>query len=454
MATIIHDQKALAVNPLKVSQPMGATLAFLGLARAMPLMHGAQGCTAFGKVFFANHFREPIPLQTTAMDQVASILGADESVVEALRVLCANERPQAIGLLTTGLSETQGADIRRNIVEFRKSYPEFVDIAIIPANTTDTLGCLETGFAIAVEAMIDTLTPQARRKARAHRVNVLASSMLTPGDVDALKDWLDAFGLEANVIPDLSDSLSGYLTDDGYASLTFGGAPASAIASAGEAVATLVVGRSLDRAADLLHARTGVPDYRFKGLLGLEDCDALTKLLSEISGRPAPARIERRRAQLLDAMVDCHFKLSAARIAIAADPDLLFTMSAFLTDLGADIAVAVAPAKSDALDSVPVDSVRIGDLEDMEGGAKVVNARLILANSHAAAAATRLGAAHLRIGYPLYDQIGGYAREWIGYRGSRQALFDVANLLWSQRETIKPYRSIYWQGASRGVEAV
>src|SRR5208282_1036390 len=184
MATIIHNQKALAVNPLKVSQPMGATLAFLGLARAMPLMHGAQGCTAFGKVFFANHFREPIPLQTTAMDQVASILGADESVVEALRTLCENEHPEAIGLLTTGLAETQGADIRRNIVEFRKSFPEFADIAIIPANTTDTLGCLETGFAIAVEAMIDTLIPQARRKASAQRVNVLASSMLTPGDIE------------------------------------------------------------------------------------------------------------------------------------------------------------------------------------------------------------------------------------------------------------------------------
>jgi len=242
------------------------------------------------------------------------------------------------------------------------------------------------------------------------------------------------------------------LTNDGYASLTFGGAPISAIASAGEAIATLVIGRSLDRAADLLRARTGVPDYRFKGLLGLADCDALTKALSEISGRPAPARLERQRAQLLDAMVDCHFKLSAARVAIAADPDLLLSMSAFLADLGADIAVAVTSARADALDLLPVESVLIGDLEDMERGAKATNARLILANSHAAAAAARLGTAHLRIGYPLYDQIGGYAREWIGYRGTRQALFDVANLLWNQRETIKPYRSIYWHGASRAAE--
>ena len=62
MAEIIHSKKALAVNPLKVSQPIGASLAFLGLARSLPLMHGSQGCTAFGKVFFVRHFREPIPL--------------------------------------------------------------------------------------------------------------------------------------------------------------------------------------------------------------------------------------------------------------------------------------------------------------------------------------------------------------------------------------------------------
>jgi nitrogenase molybdenum-iron protein NifN len=250
----------------------------------------------------------------------------------------------------------------------------------------------------------------------------------------------------------LSDSLSGYLTNDGYASLTFGGALVSAIASAGESIATLVIGRSLDHAADLLRARTRVPDYRFKGLLGLADRDALTKALSEISGRPAPARLERRRAQLLDATVDCHFKLNAARVAIAADLDLLLSMSAFLADLGADIAVAVTSARADALDVIPVESVLIGDLKDMERGAKATNARLILANSHAAATATRLGAAHLRIGYPLYDQIGRYAREWIGYRGTRQALFDLANLLWNQRETIKPDRSIYWHGASRAAE--
>ena len=96
-------------------------------------MHGSQGCTAFGKVFFVRHFREPIPLQTTAMDQVSTIMGADENVVEALRTLCDKQKPEIIGLVTTGLSETQGTDIHRCVREFRAAYPQYADTSVVAA---------------------------------------------------------------------------------------------------------------------------------------------------------------------------------------------------------------------------------------------------------------------------------------------------------------------------------
>ena len=115
MSKVNYSSKPLVVNPLKVSQPMGATLAMLGLDQAMALQHGAQGCTAFGKVFFTRHFREPVPLQTTAMDQVATVMGTDHNVVEALRNVIATNHPEIVGLMTTGLSETQGTDIQRAI---------------------------------------------------------------------------------------------------------------------------------------------------------------------------------------------------------------------------------------------------------------------------------------------------------------------------------------------------
>ncbi len=445
MAEIIHSKKALAVNPLKVSQPIGASLAFLGLARSLPLMHGSQGCTAFGKVFFVRHFREPIPLQTTAMDQVSSIMGADENVIEALRTLSDKSKPDIIGLVTTGLSETQGADIRRCLRNFRTAHPEFAHVAVVPVNTPDYVGCLESGYALAIEALIETLVPESQCAGkRPKQVNVLASAMLTPGDIEAIREWVEAFGLRAIVVPDIGDSLDGHLVEAETSSLTLGGTPRSEIEIMGESAATLVVGPSLHKAANLLKARTGVPDYRFDGLMGLDDCDAFTQALAEISSKPVPERIERHRAQLQDAMVDCHFMIGFARVALAADPDLLGMQVRFLVGMGAEVVAAVSPHKHESLDGLPIAKVIVGDLEDMEKEARAADAQFIVANSHAAETAQRLGLPLMRAGFPQYDHVGGYARTWVGYRGTRQALFDLANLMLGQHHELEPYRSIYW----------
>ncbi len=445
MAEIIHSKKALAVNPLKVSQPVGASLAFLGLARSLPLMHGSQGCTAFGKVFFVRHFREPIPLQTTAMDQVSTIMGADDNIVEALRTLSDKSTPDIIGLVTTGLSETQGTDIRRALRDFRAAYPEFAHIAVVPVNTPDYVGCLESGYALAIESLIETLVPESQCAGkRPKQVNVLASAMLTPGDIEAIREWIEAFGLRAIVVPDIGDSLDGHLVEAETSSLTLGGTPRPEIEIMGESTATLVVGPSLNKAANLLKTRTGVPDYRFEGLLGLDDCDAFTQALAEISGKPVPEKVERHRAQLQDAMVDCHFMIGFARVALAADPDLLGMQVRFLTGMGAEIVAAVSTHKHESLAGLLIPKVTIGDLEDMEKAARAGAAQFIVANSHAAETAHRLGLPLLRAGFPQYDHVGGYARTWVGYRGTRQALFDLANLMLGQHHELEPYRSIYW----------
>lgn len=454
MAEILKRAKPLAVNPLKASQPVGASLAFLGLKNAIPMLHGSQGCTAFGKVFFVRHFREPIPLQTTAMDQVSTIMSADENVIEGLRVICEKNKPDVIGLPTTGLSETQGVDIKRLVREFRELHPEFAATAVVPVNTPDFSGCLESGFALALEAIIDVMVePSACAGRRKKQVNVLASSMLTPGDMEAIKEWIEAFGLRPVVLPDIGDSLDGHLVDAETTPLTLGGTPKSEIASLGESAATLVVGRSLHKAADLLKERTGVPDYRFDHLLGLDACDAFTMALAEISGQPVPARIDRQRAQLQDAMVDTHFMTGFLRVGIAADPDLLVALGQFLAGVGAEVVAAVAPARADVLVDMPSASVRIGDLEDLELACKAGKAQMIFSNSHAVQSAERLGVPLLRAGFPQYDWVGGYARTWVGYRGARQALFDVANLFLGNHHDTPVHRSCFWAGTERDSEA-
>jgi nitrogenase molybdenum-iron protein NifN len=448
MAQVIKRNKALAVNPLKTSAPMGAALAFLGMHRAIPMLHGSQGCTAFAKVFFVRHFREPIPLQTSAMDQVSTVMSADENVVEGLATICGKSKPALVGVPTTGLSETQGTDIVRVVKEFRAANPQFDHIPIVPVNTPDYTGCLESGYAAAVLAMVDVLVPEDDTHVgrRRRQVNVLAGASLTPGDIEHVKDLIEAFGLRPLVFPDIADSLDGHLMPDDFSPLTIGGTSVSEVRVLGEAVATLVIGRSLDGAADLLARRTGVPDHRFDHLMGLEAVDRFVDTLSRIAGRAVPERIERQRAQLQDAMVDTHFMFGFARMALAADPDLLLALAEAVHGCGAQVVAAVAPARSLVLERLPVAEVKIGDLEDLELAARAAGAELVISNSHAVETARRLDVPLLRAGFPQYDYVGGYQKLWVGYRGARQMLFDIANLLLSRgHHEIQPHRSVFSQ---------
>jgi nitrogenase molybdenum-iron protein NifN len=447
MAEILRRKKPMSVNPLKASQPVGGSLATLGFEGAVPMLHGSQGCTAFAKVYFVRHFREPIPLQSTAMDQVTSIMGADDNVIEGLKVIAEKNKPRLITVLTTGLAETQGADIKRCVQRFRELYPQYERTAAVGVSTPDFTGCLESGYALTVTEILKELVPETRvAGTRRRQVNVLAGSFLTPGDLEALRDLIERFGLCPLFVPDLSESLDGHLDVADFNPLTTGGTPIAELATLGEAAATLVLGASLKPAGEWLQERTGVPGYFLDHLYGLAATDALVMALAEISGNEVPARLEHQRAQLQDAMLDTHFMLGQLRVAVAADPDLLHGYACLLRETGAEVVAAVAPAGAPVLEKIPTGRVQIGDLEDLENLAREARAELVIGNSHAVQTAERLGVPVLRTGFPLYDIVGGYQQTRIGYRGARQTLFDIANLaLTLSHHEVPMYRSIYGQ---------
>lgn len=451
MSEVIKRKKALSVSPLKSSQPIGAALAFLGVNKAIPMLHGSQGCTAFGKVFFVRHFREPIPLQTTAMDQVSSVMGADDNVVEGLKTICEKSKPSLIGVPTTGLSETQGTDVRGAVKTFRSKYPEYDHVKVIAINTPDFTGSLESGYATAVEGMIKVLVPdaesaQTKPGRRMRQVNVLAGSFLTPGDLEVIKEMMESFGLRPLVAPDLSESLDGHLTEENFSPITIGGTPISEFETLGDAAATIVIGPSLFKAADMLQEKTGVPVFKFDHLMGLDAVDNFVMVLKEVSGNPVPEKLIRHRAQLQDAMLDTHFMLGQARLAIAGDPDLLNAYSQLGVSMGAEIVAAVASARSPLLAKLPTTDVKIGDLEDLEQLAAERHAELLISNSHAAESAQRLGLPLLRAGFPQYDLMGGYQRVWVGYQGTKQTFFDIANIMMNHNHhEVKPYHSFLAQ---------
>lgn len=454
MTTIERRSKPLTVNPLKASQPLGGTLATLGFNRAIPLLHGSQGCTAFGKVYFVRHFNEPIPLQTTAIDKTDAIMGATENVEQALQTICSKSSPSLITLLTTGLSEVTGTDIAGLVRDFRRNHPQLAAATtIVPVTTPDFSGSLESGYAATLKALLDATLPNTGARNRpgknSQQVNLLISSAFSPGDVEELKEIVAAFGLDPIAIPDLGASLDGHLDDHDFSPITTSGSEVEALDECANAAATLVFGSSLNEAADLLAKRTNVPDYRFDHLMGLEQNDRLIMALRQISNRAVPRRVQRQRRQLQDALLDSHLVLGDSRLAIAAEADQMAGLTTLATDIGMTIVTAIAPDERAAvLEHLPVDRVLIGDLEDLEINSRERAAELIIGSGHAVATAKRLGIPIIQHGYPIWERLGLHTQAKVGYRGSRDMLYEIANALLEHREqnpAIAPYRSIYKQ---------
>ena len=429
MAKVIVSQKHCTVNPLKMSQPIGASLAFMGIDRSMPLLHGSQGCTSFGLVLFVRHFREAIPLQTTAMSEVATVLGGFDNVEQALVNIANRTKPALIGICSTGISEIKGDDINGFIKVIRASHPELDSIALVDVSTPDFEGAFQDGWATAVTRIVEELVEVPLLEIRPSRaINVLPGCHMTPGDIDELRDIFESFSLDPVFLPDLSGSLDGHIPEE-FTPTTLGGITVERIRRMGTACWTVAIGEQMRGAAITLEHRTGVPYKIFDRLTGLAANDELMKFLSTISGVPVPSKFRRQRSQLVDAMLDGHFHFGGKRVAIAAEPDLLSSMAHWLREMGCEVQAAITTTQSPVLTDLPTDEVLLGDLEDLEMRAS--GADLLVTHSHGRQASERLGIPLFRVGIPVFDRLGAGHQVTVGYRGTRDLIFEVGNLFLS-----------------------
>jgi nitrogenase molybdenum-iron protein NifN len=433
MANVITTRKACTVNPLKMSQPIGAVLAFLGLDQCMPALHGSQGCTAFGLVLFVRHFRENIPLQTTAMNEATTILGGMDNIEQAIMNIWTRAKPQIICIASTGLTETKGDDVDGYITLIRKKHPELADLAIIYVSTPDYKDAFQDGWARAVTRLVEVLvekSPPAPLFQRGERggisqVNILAGSHLTPGDIEEIRETVEAFGLDPIILPDLSGSLDGHIPEE-FMPTTMGGTTLADIRRMGASGFTLAIGEHMRAAAEAMHAKCGMRYEVLDRITGLEASDRFISLLAEISGKPVPNKYRRQRSQLVDAMLDGHFFFGGKKVAIGAEPDLLWNIGNLLADMGCEISAAVTTTHSPLLEKMPAAEVVLGDLEDMEMRAKGCD--LLITHSHGRQMAERLAIPFLRMGLPLFDRLGAAHRLSVGYRGTRDLIFEIGNL--------------------------
>lgn len=424
MASVGKSVKNCTINPLKTSQPLGGASAFMGLDGCLPMLHAAQGCTAFALVLLVRHYREAIPFQTTAMSEVTTILGGKDNLEEAILNITKRASPKVIGICSNGLIEARGEDIRGDLKLIRQRHPELSGTALVYASTPDYKGGFQDGWAAAVTAMVDELVePNLGRDP--HQINILAGCHLTPADLEEIRETVESFGLKPILLPDIAGSLDGHVADN-WVQTTMGGTKVDDIRLMGRSIATLALGLQMEPAARLIEARCGVPVEVYPRLTGLIAWDNFIASLTRVSGQPVPASIRRRRSQLLDAMLDGHFFFGQKKVAIAAEPDLLLGLTGFLADMGATITAAVTTTDSAALAQVPAETVMIGDLDDLEQAAG--DCDLLISHSHGARVAERLGVTFFRAGFPLFDRLGAAHKLSVGYRGTRDLIFEIGNL--------------------------
>ena len=430
---IVASKKSVTVNALKQSQPLGASLAFLGLKGAMPLMHGSQGCTAFAKVQLVRHFREAIPLATTAMTEVTTILGGEDNIEQAILTLVEKSQPEIIGLCTTGLTETRGDDMDGILRTFRQKHPELDQLAIAFASTPDFRGSLQDGYAAVIESIVRSLAQEGIKNPQ--QVTVLASSALAPGDIQEIKEIINSFGLSPIFIPDLSSSMDGHLSES-YSPVTTGGTTLEQIQSVGNSVFTLALGESMRTAATILQERFGTDYQVFDRLTGLGATDLILQQLHQLSGVAVSDKYRYQRQQLQDAILDTHFYFGRKRVSLALEPDLLYSVAWWLTEMGVELQAAVTTTRSPLLEKLPIAEVTIGDLEDFENLA--ADSDLMATNSNGKRVAKKLGIPLYRLGFPILDRLGNGHRSIVGYRGTMELLFELGNIWLEAEESAHP----------------
>jgi nitrogenase molybdenum-iron protein NifN len=366
------------------------------------------------------------------MNEVTTILGGMENIEQALVNIHKRAQPGLIGLCSTGITEAKGDDVAAFLKLIRQKHPELdaMDVVFVP--TPDFAGGFQDGWGKAVKCMVETLAKPSPTKTP-WQVNILAGCHLTAADIEEIREMVEAFGLYPVILPDISGSLDGHIPET-FLGHTLGGTTREQLRQLGEAALTIAIGEQMRPAAEALWQIAGVPFQILERLTGLAPCDEFIALLANLSDSEVPAKYKRQRSQLQDAMLDGHFRFGAQKIAIAAEPDLLFALSRFFADMGAEVVCAVAPQNAAILGAVAAEKVRIGDLDDLERGAAARGADLLVTHSHGRQAAERLGLPLFRAGIPTFDRLGASARVSVGYRGTRNLIFEVGNVFMEQLE--------------------
>jgi nitrogenase molybdenum-iron protein NifN len=441
---VVKESVAATRNACKLCAPLGACLAFRGIAGAVPFLHGSQGCATYIRRYLISHFREPVDVAVSGFSEATTVFGGGQNLRNGLNNVARQYRPRLIGIASTCLPETIGEDVGMLLHGFRPEGappPELVRVA-----TPSYRGTHVEGFHSTVRAVVEQMAGDGPA---ADLVNVFPG-LVSPADLRYLKEVFTSFGLNTAILPDYSETLDGPQLDE-YQKIPSGGTPVESIRGMGRARMSLELGRTLaeaDTAAAVLHTKFGVPRQNLGWPVGVLESDRFFAALGELSGRAVPGEHALERGRLVDAYVDAHKYVFGRRAIVYGEEDLVVGLTSFLAEIGVQpvlcasggesgrLAEAIAAVAGEAGEG-PV--VRQGmDFATMGEVARGLAPDLMIGSSKGYALARELDIPLIRVGFPIHDRIGGQRILHFGYRGAQQLFDALTNTLMSRAQDRSP----------------
>jgi len=443
------SREALTINPAKACQPLGAILCALGFEDTLPFVHGSQGCVAYFRTYFNRHFREPFPCVSDSMTEDAAVFGGQKNMFVGLENALALNKPKMMAVSTTCMAEVIGDDLNAFINNTKADGRIPQDFPMPFAHTPSFVGSHVNGWDNMFEGIIRyfTLNKMDDKKVGSNgKINIVPGFETYLGNYRVLQRMLNEMGVEHTMLCDPSEVLD--TPADGEYRMYAGGTSPTAVEDAPNALTTFLIQPWQLAKTNKFIQNTWKQDVpKINIPMGLDWTDQFLMKVSEVTGKPISASLEKERGRLLDMMTDSHQWIHGKKIALWGDSDFVLGMVKFLLELGAEPTHILCQSGANkrwakevqkVLDSSPYGKsgkVYIGkDLWHLRSLIFTDRPDFMIGNSYGKYIqrdtlfkGEDFEVPLIRIGFPIFDRHHLHRQTTLGYEGAMSMLTTIVN---------------------------
>lgn len=448
---LVKEKDALVdlnVNPCKMCMPMGVSTAAYGVQGCVTILHGSQGCATYIRRHMATHYNEPVDIASSALTEQGTVYGGEENLHKGIDNLVRLYNPQVICVATTCLAETIGEDVPGMLERWQEAHTNS-GITFVPVASPGYGGSQYEGHFRFLRALVESVEMHAE-DALPHQLNLIVGPA-SPADVRYLKRLVSLFGIDAVVVPDISENLDRPRLAV-YDRTPSGGTPLERIATMAGSALTLELGTFIpDEASpgNFLKEHYGVPCTHLDLPMGLRGTDALVDELAAFAGVRVPQVLVEERGRFLDAMIDSHKYNAEGRAVVFGEPDFCYAASRLCVENGIVPVTVAAGSRCPGLE--PALGVEVADVAkrllvdkwdvtdaadfgDIERLAVENGANIMIGSSDGRRIEDKHGIPLVRCAFPIHDHVGGQRVRTMGYEGSLMLLDCITNALLQRKE--------------------